>query len=166
MVRTFRVTVLASWLSASPGAILAGCKEPIATRPASSVAPSAAPSASTAPATPTPAASDDAVGGGTISPIGSATAATASGLQPRNDLPGLPNFAKVADGLYRGAQPSAEGFRTLTGMGVKTVVNLRWAHSDREMLAGTGLQYLHIRAKAWHPSLRCREGKRIVDAQG
>jgi len=72
-------------------------------------------------------------------------------LQPRSDLPGLPNFAKVSDVLYRGAQPTAEGFRALKSMGVKTVVSLRILHSDRELLAGTGLHYLRISAKAWHP---------------
>ncbi|NUP08121.1 MAG: protein-tyrosine-phosphatase [Polyangiaceae bacterium] len=72
-------------------------------------------------------------------------------LEPRDDLPGLPNFAKVSDVLYRGAQPTAEGFRTLKNMGVKTVVSLRMLHSDRKMLEGTGLQYRRISAKAWHP---------------
>jgi protein tyrosine/serine phosphatase len=70
---------------------------------------------------------------------------------PREDLPGLPNFAKVSEGLYRGAQPTAEGFRTLRALGVKTVVSLRWLHSDRALLAGTGLRYFRIEAKAWHP---------------
>lgn len=72
-------------------------------------------------------------------------------LMPRSDLPGLPNFAKVSDKLYRGAQPTREGFLALKSMGVKTVVSLRMLHSDREMLEGTGLQYLRIEAKAWHP---------------
>jgi protein tyrosine/serine phosphatase len=71
--------------------------------------------------------------------------------EPRHDLPGLPNFAKVSDDLYRGAQPSAEGFRRLKTMGVKTVVNLRSFHSDRRKLRGTGLRYAHIYCKAWHP---------------
>ncbi|GAF98053.1 unnamed protein product, partial [marine sediment metagenome] len=29
------------------------------------------------------------------------------------ERPGLPNFHKVSDSLYRGAQPTAEGFREL-----------------------------------------------------
>ncbi|MFH1435614.1 MAG: hypothetical protein ABIJ56_07840, partial [Pseudomonadota bacterium] len=29
-------------------------------------------------------------------------------LKPGNDIAGLPNFAKVSDALYRGAQPTAE----------------------------------------------------------
>jgi protein tyrosine/serine phosphatase len=66
------------------------------------------------------------------------------------DPPGVPNFHRVDEGLWRGAQPTAEGFRNLERMGVRTVVNLRTFHSDREGIAGTGLDYEHIHAKAWH----------------
>ena len=70
---------------------------------------------------------------------------------PRQDIAGLPNFAQVAPGLYRSAQPTAEGFRAARAMGIRTVVNLRTLHSDRTLLSGTGLDYVHIRVKAWHP---------------
>lgn len=72
-------------------------------------------------------------------------------LTPRQDLPGLTNYAKVSEALHRGAQPTAEGFAELKKMGIKTVVNLRSFHSDRGKLQGTGLQYVHIYCKAWHP---------------
>jgi protein tyrosine/serine phosphatase len=72
-------------------------------------------------------------------------------LTPRKDVPGVDNFAKISDGLYRGAQPTKEGFAELKKMGIKTVVNLRSFHSDRDEMKGTGLQYLHIYCKAWHP---------------
>ncbi|MCY3023347.1 MAG: dual specificity protein phosphatase family protein [Planctomycetota bacterium] len=72
-------------------------------------------------------------------------------LTPRNDLPGLTNYAKVSDALHRGAQPTAEGFAELKKMGIKTVVNLRSFNSDRDELEGLGLQYVHIYCKAWHP---------------
>lgn len=64
---------------------------------------------------------------------------------------GLPNFFKVSDDLYRGAQPTAEGFRELEKMGVKTVLNLRAFHSDTDLLEGTALRYEYISFKAWHP---------------
>jgi protein tyrosine/serine phosphatase len=67
------------------------------------------------------------------------------------EKPGLPNLHRVADGLYRGAQPTAEGFQELKKMGVKTVVSLRWLHSDRDLLGDTGLAYEHIYSKPWHP---------------
>ena len=72
-------------------------------------------------------------------------------LMPRDDIPGVKNFAKISDVLYRGEQPTAEGFAELKKMGVKTIVNLRAFHSDRDLLSGTGLQYVHINCKAWHP---------------
>jgi protein tyrosine phosphatase (PTP) superfamily phosphohydrolase (DUF442 family) len=65
--------------------------------------------------------------------------------------PGLPNLHRIDDGLYRGAQPSAEGMRALERMGIRTVVNLRAAHSDRDELVGTNLGYEHISFKPWHP---------------
>ncbi len=67
------------------------------------------------------------------------------------EKPGLPNLHKVTENLYRGAQPSAEGFWQLKQMGVKTVVNLRSFHSDRDELGETGLAYEHIYMKTWHP---------------
>jgi protein tyrosine phosphatase (PTP) superfamily phosphohydrolase (DUF442 family) len=105
-----------------------------------------------APAGASPAIAGTQSGGATGTPSVAAAAAPSSGaLMPRNDLPGLTNFAKVSDVLYRGAQPTAEGFKTLASLGVKTVVSLRWLHSDRDLLAGTGLRYFRIEAKAWHP---------------
>lgn len=64
--------------------------------------------------------------------------------------PGLENFHKVSDGLYRGAQPSAEGLRQLKARGVRTVVNLRTGDTDSPDIAGTGLEYVHISFKPWH----------------
>ncbi len=71
-------------------------------------------------------------------------------LVPRDDVPGVKNFAEVSPVLWRGAQPTAAGFAELRRRGVKTIVNLRSTHSDRDKLAGTGLQYVHFRCNAWH----------------
>lgn len=79
------------------------------------------------------------------------TSPASAPLSPRDELPGLRNFAQVSPVLYRGAQPTREGFETLRKLGVRTVVSLRWLHSDRELLAGTGLRYTRVAAKAWHP---------------
>ncbi|HUT35073.1 MAG TPA: dual specificity protein phosphatase family protein [Planctomycetota bacterium] len=64
---------------------------------------------------------------------------------------GLPNLHKVSDGLYRGAQPSALGVQELKKMGVKTIVNLRSAHSDADFLGDAGLACVAIPMSAWHP---------------
>jgi len=68
----------------------------------------------------------------------------------RLELPGLPNFYKVSDDLYRGAQPTDEGMRQLKELGIKTVVNLRYIHSDRDELGETGLAYEHINMTTWY----------------
>ena len=66
-------------------------------------------------------------------------------------LKGAPNLFKVSDTLYRSAQPTAEGMRNLAAMGIKTIVNLRSFHSDRDEIRGLNLAYDHIYMKAWHP---------------
>ncbi|MFA5794321.1 MAG: protein-tyrosine phosphatase family protein [Candidatus Brocadiia bacterium] len=68
--------------------------------------------------------------------------------QPDNSIPGLENFAKITDNIYRGAQPTAEGFAALKKMGVKTVINLRDRHSDAELLKGLGLKCIDIPSMA------------------
>lgn len=73
-------------------------------------------------------------------------------LSPRNDLPGLPNFAQVSPSLYRGAQPTVEGFARLKAMGIKTVVGLREYHSDTKALKGLGIKYVPIAISTGSPN--------------
>lgn len=56
----------------------------------------------------------------------------------------LPNFGRVSPTLYRGAQPTAEGFRRLEKMGVKTIIDLRAFHNDEALVAGTHLRVVRI----------------------
>ncbi len=65
------------------------------------------------------------------------------------ELAGCSNLYKVNDRLYRGAQPDTEGFEELEKLGVKTVVNLRSSHSDRKLLEGADLDYVHIKMQPW-----------------
>ena len=67
------------------------------------------------------------------------------------EIPGVKNFHKVSDQLYRGAQPTAEGMVKLRNMGIKTIVSLRSAHSDRDEIGRTPLKYEHIEMKPWEP---------------
>ena len=66
-------------------------------------------------------------------------------------LAGVPNLHQVSTDLYRSAQPSAEGMQNLKRKGIKTIVNLRSFHSDRDEIGNLGLGYEHITMKAWHP---------------
>jgi protein tyrosine/serine phosphatase len=65
-------------------------------------------------------------------------------------LEGVPNLFKDSPELYRSAQPTAEGFKNLKKLGIKTVVNLRSFHTDLTLLRDTGLDYEHIYMKSWH----------------
>lgn len=73
----------------------------------------------------------------------------ASWAEPIEGLPGLPNFFKVSEILYRGAQPEDEGFAELKKLGIRTVVNFRSLHSDRSECEKNGLDYVKITAQAW-----------------
>ncbi len=66
------------------------------------------------------------------------------------EVPPLGNFHRVSRELYRGAQPTRDGMKQLAAMGIKTVVNLRLAASDRKELRGTGLDYEHIFVDPFH----------------
>jgi protein tyrosine phosphatase (PTP) superfamily phosphohydrolase (DUF442 family) len=67
------------------------------------------------------------------------------------EKPGLPNLHKVSDDLYRGAQPSEDGIRELKKMGVRTIVNFRKLHSDRDEIGDVEIGYEHIGMNPWNP---------------
>jgi len=68
----------------------------------------------------------------------------------RLELPGVPNFYKVSENLYRGGQPTAEGMQQLEKIGIKTIINLRSFHSDQDEIKGTALDYERIYMKPWY----------------
>ena len=63
---------------------------------------------------------------------------------------GLPNFHKVTDDLYRGAQPTAAGITELKNMGIKTIVDLRANHSDKDEIGNIEIGYEQIPMHAWN----------------
>jgi protein tyrosine/serine phosphatase len=60
----------------------------------------------------------------------------------------LPNFHKVSDQLYRGAQPLEGGLKKLSELGIKTVINLRGpddrASWEQEEAESAGLRYFNL----------------------
>ena len=80
-----------------------------------------------------------------------------SAVPPRNfrvsehlfGLPGLTNVGRVANGIFRGAQPEREGFATLKAMGIRTVINLRTRHGEREAVEAAGMRYVEIPMSFW-----------------
>ena len=61
---------------------------------------------------------------------------------------GIRNFYKVDEHVYRGAQPTDEGFRYLAKIGVKTVIDLRGASEGRRneesVVNAAGMKYINI----------------------
>ena len=62
---------------------------------------------------------------------------------------GVPNFYKVDDHLYRGGQPTEEGFRQLERMGIRTIINVRSVKSDEDLIKGTNLRYVEIPSSSY-----------------
>jgi protein tyrosine/serine phosphatase len=60
----------------------------------------------------------------------------------------LPNFHRVSERLYRGGQPSRQGFLHLKQLGVRTILNLRDEHydvtSEAQLLKQLDLNYVSI----------------------
>src|SRR5579862_9884420 len=57
----------------------------------------------------------------------------------------IARFSSLSDGLFRGGQPTASGFRFLKEKGIKTVINLR-AEDNREskLVESLGMNYVQI----------------------
>jgi tyrosine-protein phosphatase SIW14 len=60
----------------------------------------------------------------------------------------LPNFQKVTDRLYRGAQPRPGGIKKLAELGINTVINLRgedeMTRAEQKEVEALGLRYYGI----------------------
>jgi tyrosine-protein phosphatase SIW14 len=67
---------------------------------------------------------------------------------------GVPNFHKVNDKVYRGAQPSVEGFQGLAKIGIKTVIDLREADgrslAEKKTVEAAGMHYVNVPMKGMH----------------
>jgi tyrosine-protein phosphatase SIW14 len=74
--------------------------------------------------------------------------ATAAPEQPvvgkHLEAPGLRDFGQVTPTLYRGGQPSAEGFRTLARMGIKIIVDTGRSKRDEALVEKLGMSYVPL----------------------
>jgi len=65
-----------------------------------------------------------------------------------SDVPGITNFDRVDTHVYRGGQPSDEGFHYLAGLGVKTIIDLREAggrsQAEERTVKAAGMAYLNV----------------------
>ncbi len=80
----------------------------------------------------------------------------------------LPHFSQVDAHIYRGAQPTTEGYQRLAALGVKTVIDLRLegreAREERQAVEALGMRWVHLPMHAfWRPSdAQIREFLKIV----
>ncbi len=74
-------------------------------------------------------------------------AATAS-AQVASTPAGVGNFYQVNDHIFRGAQPSTDGFKSLAKMGVKTVIDLREpderSAAEKKAVEADGMKYINV----------------------
>src|SRR5262245_58122811 len=65
-------------------------------------------------------------------------------------VPGTPleNLHKVSAELYRCEQPSADDMRALEALGIRSVVNLRAFHTDRDEVGSTSLELREVPMRA------------------
>lgn len=70
-----------------------------------------------------------------------------AGLQAASlpQLPGVHNFHQVNEHVYRGAQPTDEGFAGLAKIGVRTIVDLRGEKSEGRVVEQNGMHYVRMR---------------------
>lgn len=57
---------------------------------------------------------------------------------------GVPNFGQVTPTLYRGGQPSTEGFETLARMGIAIVVDTGRSRRDEALIKSLGMTYVPL----------------------
>ena len=57
---------------------------------------------------------------------------------------------KINNNLYRSAQPTKQGMNNLKNIGVKTIINLRAFHSDKDETGNTGLFNEEISVNTWY----------------
>ena len=66
-------------------------------------------------------------------------------------LAGVPNLHRVTPRFYRSAQPTREGFASLSRqLGVRSVVSLRRFHADDVLAGGQNLLLTRIPMNTWH----------------
>lgn len=60
------------------------------------------------------------------------------------NAPGLSNAYQLSPMLYRGAQPTEEGYKSLADMGIKAVISFRTKEPNTKLLKELGLVSYHI----------------------
>jgi tyrosine-protein phosphatase SIW14 len=102
------------------------------------------------------------------------TTNSSAGLVPTEPtIEGVPNLGEVSPTLYRGAQPTQQGFQKLAEMGISIVVDLRvrGREIERQQVTNLGMSFVAIPWNCYHPEdtdiarflrlLRANRGKKV-----
>ena len=69
-------------------------------------------------------------------------------LLAESPVSGIDNFSKVDESVYRGAEPTAQGFEYLSHLGVKVVLDLRHhdarAAAEERMVTAAGMRHINV----------------------
>ncbi len=69
-------------------------------------------------------------------------------LMAGSSVPGIQNFYRVDEHVYRGAQPTNDGLKYLAKMGVKTILDLRERDerslAEERAVTALGMQYVNV----------------------
>src|SRR5215813_9002000 len=66
-----------------------------------------------------------------------------------DNVPGIPNFHQINAQVYRGGQPTDDGWKSLVKLGVKTVIDLRRPNehdtaAERRAVQAAGMRYINV----------------------
>lgn len=71
------------------------------------------------------------------------------------------NFFRVSDELYRSEQPEDRAMKELAAFGLKSILNLRQYHSDKDEAKGTAIALYHVEMNAGE--IRPAEIRQVMD---
>jgi protein tyrosine/serine phosphatase len=79
-------------------------------------------------------------------------AALSLAAAPATQVAGVGNFEKLNDHVYRGAQPTEQGFQSLAKMGIQTIIDLQpygdaRSHAEENWVKSAGMKYVNIPLK-------------------
>ena len=73
---------------------------------------------------------------------------TSSAWAASPSVPGIKNFREVDERIYRGGQPTEDGFRYLANLGVKVVLDLREpgarSAAEERIVTAAGMRYINV----------------------
>lgn len=85
-----------------------------------------------------------------LTPIASIAADRPANWATLVTLPGTENFYMVTTELYRSAQPSSKAMEEYEHFGIKTVLDLRSIHNDKDVAKNRKLILLNVPMHSWY----------------